>query len=62
MSDAQSFTIDSTEGISLLINILSMIKLNLSNLVEMFRLSHFNKLYEISKFQYLKSAFNKYTM
>ena len=30
MSDAQSFTIDSTEGISLLIHILSMIKLNLS--------------------------------
>ena len=59
MSDAQSFTVDSTEGINLQINILSMIKFNLSKnlckknvstLIEMFRLSHFNKLYEISKF------------
>ena len=29
MSDAQSFTVDSTEGINLLINILSVIKFNL---------------------------------
>lgn len=29
MSDAQSFAVDSTEGINLLINILSMIKINL---------------------------------
>ena len=29
MSDAQSFAVDSTEGINLLINILSMIKIDL---------------------------------